>query len=89
MTQSGKIAANVRIALLGVDEIPIRATEAEALLNGNEFGMDGVRDAVESVRNSVEPNTDLHASADYRRHLVGILTERALTSAWRRASSLN
>lgn len=89
MTQSGKNATNVRIALLGVDETPIRATEAESLLNGNEYSMDGVRAAVEIVRDSIEPNNDLHASADYRRHLVGILTERALTSAWRRASSLN
>lgn len=89
MTRSGKRAAHVRIALLGVDETPIRATEAESLLNDSEFGTDGVRAAVEAARELVEPIDDLHASADYRRHLVGILTERALTSAWRRASSVN
>ncbi len=33
------------------------------------------------ARTLVDPDTDIHASADYRRLLVGVLTERALTSA--------
>jgi carbon-monoxide dehydrogenase medium subunit len=33
------------------------------------------------ARTLVDPDTDLHASADYRRLLVGVLTERTLTSA--------
>jgi carbon-monoxide dehydrogenase medium subunit len=38
------------------------------------------------MRANVEPNTDLHASADYRRHLVGVLAERALRKAWSSAT---
>jgi carbon-monoxide dehydrogenase medium subunit len=38
------------------------------------------------ARGLVEPDSDLHASADYRRHLVGVLTERTLTSAAAEAS---
>ena len=38
-----------------------------------------------AVREAIEPETDLHASSDYRRHLAGVLTGRALTAAWRRA----
>jgi carbon-monoxide dehydrogenase medium subunit len=38
------------------------------------------------ARGLVEPDSDLHASADYRRHLVGVLTVRTLTSAAAEAS---
>jgi carbon-monoxide dehydrogenase medium subunit len=41
---------------------------------------------VEVAREEVSPNSDLHASADYRRHLIGVLTKRALTAARERAA---
>jgi len=82
----GKIA-QVRITVAGADERPIRASGAEALLKGREL-QTRLRDAAcEAARACVSPNTDLHASADYRRHLVGVLTERALSAAWRRAAA--
>ncbi|MDQ1641254.1 MAG: aerobic carbon-monoxide dehydrogenase medium subunit [Actinomycetota bacterium] len=37
--------------------------------------------AAELARASVEPESDIHASADYRSHLTGVLTERALRAA--------
>jgi carbon-monoxide dehydrogenase medium subunit len=37
--------------------------------------------AAARARSLVEPDSDIHASADYRRHLVGVLTERTLASA--------
>jgi CO/xanthine dehydrogenase FAD-binding subunit len=40
---------------------------------------------IDAVRAVIEPETDLHASSDYRRHLAGVLTGRALAAAWRRA----
>jgi CO/xanthine dehydrogenase FAD-binding subunit len=80
----GKIA-QARIAIAGADEKPVRASDAEALLKGRALEpklLDAARDA---ARACVNPNSDLHASADYRRHLVGVLAEKALTSAWDRA----
>ena len=80
----GKIA-EARIAVAGADEKAVRASDAEALLKGQALEPK-LRDAAcEAVRACVNPNTDLHASADYRRHLVGPLTGRALAAAWERA----
>jgi CO/xanthine dehydrogenase FAD-binding subunit len=74
-----------RIAMTGVDESAKRASEAEAVLTGRKLTPDLIDAAVAAVRAGVNPPTDLHASADYRRHLVGVLAGRALTDAWRRA----
>jgi len=80
----GKIA-ETRIAIAGADEKAVRADEAEALLKGKALEPK-LRDAAcEAARARVNPNTDLHASADYRRHLVGALTGKALAAAWERA----
>jgi len=38
-----------------------------------------------SARERVDPEADIHATADYRRHLAGVLTERALRDAYRAA----
>ena len=74
-----------RIAMTGVDETPRRASEAEALLAGHALTPDLINTAIAAVRAGVNPPTDLHASSDYRRHLVGVLAGRALAAAWRRA----
>jgi CO/xanthine dehydrogenase FAD-binding subunit len=80
----GKIS-DVRIGRMGVGETPMRATEAERLLAGQRYSDAVVAAAVEAIRVAVEPNTDLHASSAYRRHLVGILAQRAIAKAWDRA----
>jgi carbon-monoxide dehydrogenase medium subunit len=43
--------------------------------------------AIAAIRAAVEPNTDLHASAGYRRHVIGILAERAIKHAWQRVGA--
>ena len=80
----GKIA-EARIAIAGADERAVRAGEAEALLKGRALDPKLLDAACEAARACVTPNTDLHASADYRRHLVGVLTAKALTAALERA----
>ena len=80
----GKIA-QARIALTGVGPTALRATEAEQLLVGKSLDGDVTARAFAAVREAIEPETDLHASSDYRRHLAGVLTGRALVAAWRRA----
>ena len=75
----------VRIALTGIGRTALRVAAAEKLIVGQTLRADVSNQVVEAVRAAIEPDTDLHASADYRRHLAGVLTRRALAAAWRRA----
>jgi CO/xanthine dehydrogenase FAD-binding subunit len=77
--------AEARIAMTGIDETAKRASEAEALLNGQTLTPDLIDAAIAAVRAAVNPPTDLHAPSDYRRHLIGVLVGRSLADAWRRA----
>jgi CO/xanthine dehydrogenase FAD-binding subunit len=87
LTVSGDAIAEARIAMTGVAPTPRRVAEAEALLVGARLD-DALRgEVIELVRAAAEPPTDLHASADYRRHLVGGLAGRALADAWQRAQA--
>ena len=87
VTGSAGRAGEVRIALLGVSETPVRADAAERILTGTGFGPDEIAAAVDAVRAGIDPSGDLHASADFRRHLAGVLAERALFDAWGRAGN--
>ncbi len=85
LTLSGDRIAEARIALTGVGPTALRATEAETLLAGQKLDEELTLRAIASVRAAISPETDLHASSDYRRHLAGVLAGRALAAAWRRA----
>jgi len=74
-----------RVALTGVGPTPCRIDAAEALLTGHALEPNLTLRAIAAVRAAITPETDLHASADYRRHLAGVLTGRTIDAAWRRA----
>ncbi|MEQ1610042.1 MAG: xanthine dehydrogenase family protein subunit M [Hyphomonadaceae bacterium] len=76
---------HARMAVMGVSETPLRVYAVEESLNGRPFSDASVDDAVEILRGSVTPMSDMNASAEYRRHLVGALARRALAAAWSRA----
>jgi CO/xanthine dehydrogenase FAD-binding subunit len=78
-------AHDVRIAVTGVGETPVRVAEAEAVLEGGDFRGEDLEAAVAALRVALTPSADRNASAAYRRHLAGVLARRALASAWRRA----
>jgi CO/xanthine dehydrogenase FAD-binding subunit len=85
LTASGGAIAQARIALTGVGPMALRVTNAEALLVGQAPDPKLIARAIDAARTVIAPESDLHASADYRRHLAGVLTGRALDAAWRRA----
>jgi carbon-monoxide dehydrogenase medium subunit len=77
----GDVIAEARIGLTGVGPAPVRADAAERLLAGSRPSEDLWQQAAEAVRRAIDPDGDLHASADYRRHVAGVLTVRALREA--------
>jgi aerobic carbon-monoxide dehydrogenase medium subunit len=87
LTVAHGVVGEARIALMGVGDRPQRARDAEALIAGHTMNTALLNVVAELVRGAVEPETDLHASADYRRHLVGALIRRTLAEAWDRARS--
>ena len=76
-------AANAHIGVIGACHRPHRMPQAEAALNGRRVDEAAIRDAAAAAEKAVEPPGDLHASAAYRRALVGTLLERALLYASR------
>ncbi|HEY1980205.1 MAG TPA: xanthine dehydrogenase family protein subunit M [Xanthobacteraceae bacterium] len=85
LTVSDGAIAQARLALTGVGPTPLRVAQAEALLIGHALDAELLGRIVGAVREGIAPETDLHASSDYRRHLAGVLTGRALAAAWDRA----
>jgi carbon-monoxide dehydrogenase medium subunit len=77
---------SVRIVLFGVGPVPFRARAAEEAVAGEKPGAAAWASAADEARAATsEPLSDLHASAGYRRHLAGVLVERALAEAVTRA----
>jgi carbon-monoxide dehydrogenase medium subunit len=74
---AGKVT-NTHIGAIGVGDAPVRLSRAEQALNGRTLEDAAIEAAAEAARAEVDPPSDIHAPADYRRSLVGTLLERAL-----------
>jgi carbon-monoxide dehydrogenase medium subunit len=74
-------AINAHIGVIGVGERPQRLTAAENALNGQVVDAATIAKIGVIASDAVEPQDDIHASAAYRRALVGTLVERALVGA--------
>lgn len=75
------VIREARIALGGVVDKPVRASEAEALLVGEAPGDAAFRAAAEAARAAFEPFGDIHADAEYKSELVAVMARRALERA--------
>jgi carbon-monoxide dehydrogenase medium subunit len=71
-----------RIALGAVAPKVIRAPQAEAYLEGRAITPEAMAEAGRVAVGDAKPISDFRASAEYRRHLVAVLTKRALEGAW-------
>ena len=86
---SGGVCQDARLVISSVAFTPVRAKEAEGKLIGSVLGEDVIRDAAETAAQEIEPIGDPIASAEYKRHLVGVISRYALEEAAKRASDRN
>src|SRR3954451_24584469 len=73
--------AEARVGLTNMGSRPVRATAVEAALSGAAADEAGVAVAAARADEDTDPPTDLGGDADYRRHLVTVLTRRAVLAA--------
>ncbi len=83
----GGIVRQARIAIAGVGDVAQRFEQAEELLQGGALTREQLAAVRDSIEQSCTPTSDVHASADYRRHAAGVLTCRALEAAWSRTET--
>jgi aerobic carbon-monoxide dehydrogenase medium subunit len=72
---------DVRIGLTHMGSTPLRAGASEAALRGQRLDADSIAHAAEQAAEGTNPPGDLNATPDYKRHLVRVLTRRALMEA--------
>ncbi len=75
---TGHEVTQVAVGLTGMGSRPIRASGVEQALRGKAGHDDELRAAAERAVDGTDPQQDLNASPDYRRHLAQVLTRRAL-----------
>ena len=80
VTAAASLNGGARVAIGCVDAVPVRAREMEQRI-GDNFSDDNVRAAVQGLGASLDPPSDVHASADYRRALAEVLAVRAVVAA--------
>ena len=84
--RSGGKISMARIGVTGLSNKSYRATAAEQALEGKGGSAGEIQNAAALVAEGVDANSDLHASADYRRHLAIVYAARALVSALARTA---
>jgi carbon-monoxide dehydrogenase medium subunit len=76
---------DARVVLGSAAPTAIRAKEAEKVLIGAKLNDAVFEKAGETAAAECEPSADIHASVEYRRHLVKVLTKRMAKAAWEQA----
>jgi aerobic carbon-monoxide dehydrogenase medium subunit len=71
----------VAIGLGGVGSLPVRASVSEEILQGKLPQKAVIREAASAAIENLDPVSDVHASAGYRKQMVSLLVYRALERA--------
>lgn len=72
---------SARVVLGGVSDVPLRVPEAERVLERGDISREAFDEAGQEAAKAIDPPSDVHGDADYRRDLSAVLVRRALTEA--------
>jgi len=86
IARQGERCTMARLATSGAGPVPLRLRAAEEILERDGLGDAAIEAAGRRASELVNPDSDIHASADYRRHLAGVLTQRAIKRALTKAT---
>ena len=86
IAKSGGKISMARIGVTGLSNCSYRATAGEKALEGTAGGAAEIKAAAELAADVADANSDLHASANYRRHLATVYAARAITAALARTA---
>ena len=72
---------SARLTMFGVGGTPLRPQRAEAMLSGQRLRGHVLDQLASVVASELEPDSDIHASAEYRREVGGVVARRAVEMA--------
>lgn len=78
LVMEGKVCRKCRLTVGAVAAVPLRLTDVEELVEGQEIAPDLLDRAGEMVENAVTPITDVRSTEEYRRVMSGVLIKRAI-----------
>ena len=81
LTLADGAISDARLAFAGLSDVPVRATAAEDLLVGGQPSDDLFAEAARRATAGLEPPSDLHGSAEYRKKVAAVLVRRGLRAA--------
>jgi carbon-monoxide dehydrogenase medium subunit len=81
LTLADGTISDARLAFAGMSDVPVRATEAESLLVGERPSAELFAEAARRATADIDPPSDLHGSAEYRRKVAAALVRRGLRAA--------
>lgn len=84
----GATCKDARIAFGNVGSTPKRAIESEKILVGKKLNNKLLQQVGQIAQEEAEPISDIHASEEYRRHIMKVFTERMVEKAWEQARML-
>lgn len=74
-----------RIAIANAGSIPLRASAAEDILEGNKLSSDQIQAVIDAVAKITDPNEEMHADSTYRTEVAGEYVRRSLEQSYARA----